>query len=258
MPAKAILNKAKLIKYILILSFSLLLASCATTPTGAPPYSAQGIHPPVTGPMIRSDIYHIVAPGETLWRIGKMYDVGVDAIKAANNLRDPRDLKIGMRLRIPAAAPAKPVIPLYPSKKWKYIIIHHSATDAGNAYSLFALHLKRGFSDLGYDFIIDNGTSGKSPGQIEVGRRWIKQQDGAHCKASGMNYCGIGICLVGNFSKEFVPKEQMDSLVYLVNILRKYYNIPVKNIMGHGQVPGARTECPGKNFPWEEFKRRLY
>jgi len=138
--------------------------------------------------------------------------------------------------------------------KWQYIIIHHSATDQGNAFSFYNMHLRRGFDrGLGYHFVIDNGTSGKSNGQIEISPRWIKQQDGAHCRASGMNEMSIGICLVGNFDIEEVSEAQMESLAYLVNILRKYYKIPKQNIMGHGQVSGAATDCPGSRFPWDLF-----
>jgi N-acetylmuramoyl-L-alanine amidase len=42
-----------------------------------------------------------------------------------------------------------------------------------------------------------------------------------------------------------------------VNELRKAYKIPAYNIMGHGQVPGASTDCPGKRFPWEDFRSKL-
>jgi len=42
-----------------------------------------------------------------------------------------------------------------------------------------------------------------------------------------------------------------------VKELKKYYNIPNSRILGHGQVKGASTECPGKRFPWSEFRRRL-
>ena len=87
--------------------------------------------------------------------------------------------------------------------------------------------------------------------------RWLKQEDGAHCKASDMNTKGIGISLVGNFNDHGVSKAQMDSLVELVNKLRKYYKIPVSNIMGHKDVEGSNTECPGKNFPWAEFRKRM-
>ena len=110
---------------------------------------------------------------------------------------------------------------------------------------------------MGYDFLIDNGTEGKQDGQIETSSRWIKQEDGAHCKADDMNCRGIGICLVGNFNKERVTQKQLDSLVYLVRILRNYYKIPVANILGHGQVSGAKTECPGKALPLAELKARV-
>jgi N-acetylmuramoyl-L-alanine amidase len=72
-----------------------------------------------------------------------------------------------------------------------------------------------------------------------------------------MNSKGIGICLVGNFNNEYVSPKQLDSLVYLITTLRHYYDIPKKNILGHKQVPGAQTECPGKNFPWKELNRRI-
>lgn len=81
--------------------------------------------------------------------------------------------------------------------------------------------------------------------------------DGAHCKAGNMNSRGIGICLVGNFNIDNVSPKQMDSLVYLVNTLSRNYGIPAVNILGHGQVTGARTDCPGKKFPWREFSARV-
>lgn len=201
----------------------------------------------------------MVGPGETLWRISKMYDVSIGDIMKSNELESDSKIVMGQELLIPNAAPIRPVIPLYNNPgKWKYIIIHHSATGEGNAFSFYNMHLRRGFDNgLGYHFVIDNGTSGKSNGQIEISPRWIKQQNGAHCRAANMNEIGIGICLVGNFDREDVSAKQMDSLVYLVNILRKYYKIPKQNIMGHGQVNGAATNCPGARFPWERFLSRI-
>ena len=237
---------------------SLALTSCAAVPKAPEIAPVKNIYQQIHPPVARKDITHVVAPGETLWRLGKMYDVSVEEIMRANNIMGRDRLSMGKRLIIPRAMPIKAIVPLYASKKWRYIIIHHSATDTGNALSLFKLHLRRGFwHGLGYQFVISNGTSGKADGQIEVSPRWTHQDVGAHCKADNMNYCGIGICLVGNFSKERVSEKQLDSLAYLVNILRGYYNIPVKNILGHGQVRGAATECPGNNFPWKEFYERL-
>ena len=243
---------------------AVVMSSCAQAPVrSVMPRATNSVctptaaYPRVVDYDVRYNTTHVGGPGETLWRIAKMYDVSIDDIMRANNLTDRSKLDMGQRLVIPAAAPMKPVIPLYETTKWKYIVIHHSATDEGNALAFYASHLKRGWQNLGYHFVIDNGSSGKVDGQIEVSPRWIKQMDGAHCKADSKNTDGIGICLVGNFSKERVTERQMQSLVYLIDTLRQRYNIPAKNIMGHGEVKGAQTECPGKNFPWKEFYRRL-
>ena len=248
----------------LVIISAFILSSCTGVPvkptvpqTSLPPHPVSTI-PQMPGQVIRHDVVHVVAPGETVWRISRMYDVSMDDIVRANNLSSAGEIFKGQRLNIPRAAPIKPVVTLYPSKKWKYIIIHHSATEEGNALGFDRSHEQRGFTNgLGYDFVIDNGTQGKPDGNIETSPRWIKQQDGAHCRADSMNCRAIGICLVGNFDKERVSKKQMDSLVYLVKLLQKYYKIPADHIMGHGQVRGANTHCPGKNFPWNEFRSKI-
>jgi len=236
---------------------SSLLSSCTTTPIKNPIYLPKEIYPQPTGSVLRQDVFHTVAPGETLWRISKIYDVPMQNILQANSLENKEELGKGQRLLIPNAAPVMPVISLYPSEKWRYIIIHHSATDKGSSLSFDKAHLLRGWDGVGYHFVIDNGTKGKDDGQIEVSPRWLNQENGSHCKAGSMNTKAIGICLVGDFSREVPTSRQMDALVYLVNRLRKYYRIPMSRIMGHGQVPGAKTECPGKNFPWRGLKSRL-
>lgn len=242
----------------LLFIMSLVLTSCTSVPVKVQEPAVKSVIAPSTAQyVIRQNIVHVVGPSETLWRISKMYDVKMEDIMRVNNLQSKTKLEMGQRLVIPSAAPLKPVVALYKTNKWKYIIIHHSASDEGNSLFFRKVHRAKGWNEIGYDFIIDNGSMGKGDGQIEVGPRWIKQQNGAHCAAGGMNYKAIGICLVGNFSKERVSQKQLDSLDYLVNLLRKYYNIPLSHIMGHGQVPGAKTECPGKFFPWKEFRQGL-
>ena len=238
--------------YLFVVWCCTILSSCSTVPIKPVTYPLQ--MPPG---IMRQDVFHVVGPGETIWRISKMYDVRMEDVATANNLANLQDLKMGQRLLIPGAKPIRPVITLYPSTKWRYIIIHHSATEEGNALDIYKAHRSRGWETVGYHFVIDNGSEGKNDGQIEAAPRWIKQQDGAHCKAAGMNSQGIGICLVGNFSRDNVSEKQLESLAYLVNILRRNYNIPTQNILGHSRVKGAKTECPGTKFPWEEFYGEL-
>jgi len=244
---------------------ALALTSCARAPVRGGrvletvgPYPIMPDRVVTSSDVLRTDVVHEVAPGETVWRISKMYDVGIKNIARANSLKDVAKLEKGQKLLVPNAAPLRSVIPLYPSRKWKYIIVHHSATDVGKALSFDYVHSnKRRWKGLGYHFVIDNGTSGKEDGQIEISPRWLHQGDGAHCKANSMNSRSIGVCLVGNFNEDIVTQKQKESLIYLVNVLKEYYRISNSNIIGHGQVKGAATDCPGKKFPWREFRSRL-
>jgi len=255
-------SKYLLLKKVIVRSFCVfaLFALFGCGPSGPPQPLVSGVV--MTGSSaswVRQDLYHEVARMETLWRISKMYGVDVSSIMVANGLKDPNAIEVGQKLLIPqAASSARSVIPLYTTRPWTYIVVHHSATHDGNALMIDKLHFRRGFENgLGYHFLIDNGTLGKGLGQIEIGPRWVKQENGAHCNAAGMNENGIGICLIGNFSETYVSELQLESLIFLVNTLRAHYRIPIDHIIRHGDVPGKNTECPGKYFPWDEFKRRL-
>ncbi len=221
---------------------------------GSPSKSKPAIlKPPCDG----CDI-HEVAPMETVPRLAKMYGVSEEAIYRANNLNPGQPLAPGMKLIIPHPTAYTNIVPVFQNDIWKYIIIHHTAGEVGKALLIDQLHRKRGFEEgIGYDFLIDNGTVGKGNGQLEVAPRWLKQEEGAHCKAGGMNLVGIGIGLVGNFDEGRPTPAQMRTLVKLVGSLGKYYRIASKNILGHSQVPGAHTDCPGKRFPWNDFNRSL-
>ncbi|MCE5244392.1 MAG: N-acetylmuramoyl-L-alanine amidase [Syntrophobacteraceae bacterium] len=203
-------------------------------------------------------ITHEVGPLETIWRIARMYEVSEESIYAANNLKPGTAISVGQKLVIPNAKALRHVIALYPNTRWQYIIVHHTATDIGKASIIDRSHADRGFwQGLGYHFLIDNGTLGKGDGQIEVAPRWIKQQNGAHCKAGGMNEKAIGIALVGNFNEELPTASQIQSLVYLLKTLSRYYHVPGQNILGHRDVPGAATDCPGRRFPWSSLRGSL-
>lgn len=256
----------RFIKPILALCFALIaLAGCARSRPPDPLMDLALTLPSGPGPLpVGRGAVHIVRPGETLWLISRHYGIELAQLRAANQMTAVAPMEVGTRLMIPGVYPgvieAGPLpIPLYRVRPWDYIVVHHSATPDGTARSLDHLHYKRGFwNGLGYHFVIDNGTGGKENGEIEVGHRWVRQMDGAHCNVNGMNQRGIGICLVGNFSDgQRVSRPQFESLVALVDTLRRYYNIPLDRIVRHSDVPGKNTECPGRSFPWEDLRQRL-
>jgi hypothetical protein len=145
-------------------------------------------------------------------------------------------------------------------KNWTAIVIHHSATDSGDAAIFDKWHREgNDWEGVGYDFVIGNGTD-SDDGQVEVTFRWRQQLTGAHCKTPNnwANEDAVGICLVGNFNNTVPTSRQMRSLVKLVEFLQQRYGIPEKRIYGHNTTPGARiTDCPGKRFSMTQLKSML-
>jgi N-acetylmuramoyl-L-alanine amidase len=145
-------------------------------------------------------------------------------------------------------------IPPIAANSWRWIVIHHSATPAGNAAQFDREHRRKGWDELGYHFVIGNGT-GSRDGQIEVGSRWPKQKWGAHARTSSQefNNFGIGICLVGNFDIERPTPAQTKALAKLVAHLMKTYHVSADRVLGHGDT--KPTDCPGRNVSLAEVRR---
>lgn len=132
-------------------------------------------------------------------------------------------------------------------RKVDEIILHCTATPEGEDYTveqIRQMHLARGFSDIGYHFLI--GRDGK----IHAGRPVAIA--GAHCK--GHNTRSIGISIVGGCpprttpgwrdkSKDTRTPEQEAALVKLVKEQLKQY--PGATVHGHNEF--ANKVCPSFN-----------
>ena len=130
------------------------------------------------------------------------------------------------------------------------IIIHHYATSKGNAEIFRRAHKKRGWREVGYHYIIGNGTN-SGDGEAEVGRG--ESETGAH--TVDYNNKSIGICLVGNFEEQVPTEKQLKTLLALCRDIMGRYSIPAEKVLGHREV--SNTLCPGKNFDLEKFRAGL-
>jgi len=163
-----------------------------------------------------------------------------------------RNPSAGGGTQVARAAPGGLWTPPGGERDWRFIILHHSATDHGSAGVFDRLHRSHGWDELGYHFVIGNGTESGN-GVVEVGSRWPKQKHGAHCKVSGhpeYNDVGIGVCLVGNFDNYRPTGAQVASCIRVVQFLKDRYGVPESRIYGHGQL--KPTHCPGALFPYDE------
>lgn len=141
------------------------------------------------------------------------------------------------------------------------VIIHCSDSDFGNASLIENWHLERGWSGIGYHFVILNGWTGSNcynaqfKGHLETGRPVngddiiTKSERGAH--AYGFNHNSIGICLIGK-SGSFC-EEQLNTLLELVfNLNEQFGGVEV---LQHSDVDPKKPYCAGLNM--EQFRKNL-
>jgi len=125
------------------------------------------------------------------------------------------------------------------------IIIHCSATPEGRDVTVETItdwHLARGWSDIGYHFVIHLN------GEIKEGRPLHRA--GAHTK--GHNKGSIGICYIGGVDGNMKAKDtrtpaQDAALVNLIQALQKDY--PLATIHGHNEF--SSKACPSFNVQQE-------
>ena len=119
------------------------------------------------------------------------------------------------------------------------IIIHCSATPEGKDYTVEQIrqcHKQRGFSDIGYHYVIYRD------GSIHSGRPI--ERIGAHCLKH--NAHSIGVCYIGGVAKDGkTPKDtrtdaQKESLIKLIKELKAKY--PKATVHGHREY--ANKACP--------------
>jgi lipoprotein NlpD len=76
-------------------------ASAAASKPAALPITLRAAH---AEPELLS-VRHVVAPGETMFRIARAYGVTVEELAAANGIKDVRSLAVGQELLVPTVAP---------------------------------------------------------------------------------------------------------------------------------------------------------
>jgi N-acetylmuramoyl-L-alanine amidase len=142
-----------------------------------------------------------------------------------------------------------------PLNALKYIVIHHSVTpDDWTIKELRQLHKGMGYQDIGYHFVVQkNG--------LHVGRPILFR--GAHAITEkrefgniDMNWSGIGVCILGDFSGLPPCSKLINEVAFAVRRIAEKWKIPMdrNHIIGHDRV--SRTLCPGL-FTMEALYRKL-
>lgn len=131
------------------------------------------------------------------------------------------------------------------------IVVHHSLTPDGHTLDWpgirrYHVHNNR-WRDIGYHAGVE-----RVGGQYEVLMGRPLYEKGAH--APPHNHDSVGVCLVGNFTDEPPPDEQLQVAARYIASLCLLLDLRPDQIVRHCDVTPRRT-CPGAAFPMAELRR---
>ena len=216
-------------------------------------------------------IEYTVKKGDSLGGVASRFGIKLSDLTSRNNIDRPDLIKVGQKIIIPIKGGAIKKSSLLPAsliksltsirptaRKWKKIIIHHSATPTDDALNMHRVHKARGMKNgLAYHFVISNGSRKAYDGEVYIGSRWKGQLDGGHVKKQSLNKTCIGICLIGNFETRSPTAKQLSALEGLCEYLMKRCQIPKSQVTTHKIIHPGHTACPGKLFSLPSLIRRL-
>ena len=172
----------------------------------------------------------------------KVYHRQVDSIKKIITVRDPLVLKDSAGIDITSEFIGTVNFNI---RKPNYVIIHFTAQDSVvQTLKTFV----RAKTQVSAHYVISR--DGKVYHMLNDYLRAWHAGVSKWGSISDMNSCSIGIELDNNGSEPFA-KEQINSLLILLARLKKLYNIPTTNFIGHQDIAPGRKPDPGPYFPWQ-------
>ena len=135
-------------------------------------------------------------------------------------------------------------------RKPNFVIIHHTAQDSiQQTIKTFTL----AHTQVSAHYVI--GDDGRVVQMLNDYLRAWHAGNGSWGKNTDINSASIGIELDNNGSEPF-SEAQINSLLALLTKLKKDYNIPEQNIIGHSDIAPRRKVDPSVLFPWQTLAEK--
>ena len=132
-------------------------------------------------------------------------------------------------------------------RKPNFVVIHHTAQDSLNQ-TIKTFHSAKAGTSAHYVI----GRDGKVVHMVNDYLRANHAGVSKWGKDTDLNSSSIGIELDNNGIGDVWQDAQINSLLKLLATLKKTYNIPTANFIGHADIAPGRKNDP-KNFPWKRL-----
>ncbi|MNJ97256.1 N-acetylmuramoyl-L-alanine amidase AmiD precursor [compost metagenome] len=136
-------------------------------------------------------------------------------------------------------------------RKPNFVIIHHTAQNS--TQQTINTFLVKGKSEVSSHYIV-----GKDGVVVQMVNDYLRANHagiGKWGNTSDLNSSSIGIELDNNGINQPFTDAQIRSLLGLLDALKKRYNIPTANFIGHADIAPGRKNDP-KNFPWKVLSKK--
>jgi len=183
----------------------------------------------------------------------------VNPYAATNRSYKKQARALSKQLRPLPAAPDSLPAPAYPVgttnfnlRKPNYVIIHHTA-QTSTAQTLKTFTLPR--TQVSAHYVI--GRDGQT---VHMLNDYLRAWHGGVARwgsLSDINSVSIGIELDNDGTEPF-QEAQISSLLRLLGQLKKAYQVPVTNFIGHADIAPTRKNDPSTRFPWARLAARGY
>ncbi len=135
--------------------------------------------------------------------------------------------------------------PNFNLRKPNYVIIHHTAQKNCDQ-TFYTFSLLRTKVSSHYVICKDGSVH-------HLLNDWLRAWHAGNSKwgsITDINSCSVGIELDNN-GKEPFAEPQINALLVLLDTLKKNYNIPTPNFIGHADIAPRRKDDPSIFFPWK-------
>jgi len=177
----------------------------------------------------------------------KVYKTQIDSLLDIVKIQDTVRLADSVGVPVPSEFVATVNFNL---RKPNYVIIHHTAQDS-TRQTLNTFTLVR--TQVSAHYVVSR--DGKVYHMLNDYLRSWHAGVSKWGSVTDMNSCSIGIELDNNGLQPF-QDAQIKSLILLLAKIKKAYNIPTANFIGHSDIAPGRKTDPSAYFPWEALAQK--
>lgn len=225
-------------KYIYLFFFTLIIVSCSTNPYKASEKEYDNKLKSFKETISNKDPEPLPAVTKTIISIDNVYTKQLYTFKDSISKMGSTPLGNGIKTEWIGTVN-------FNLRKPNFVIIHHTAQDSIQQ-TIKTFTLTR--TQVSAHYVI--GDDGSVVQMLNDYLRAWHAGNGSWGKNTDVNSASIGIELDNNGSEPF-SEAQITSLMALLNKLKKEYNIPTQNFIGHSDIAPTRKNDPSSLFPWK-------